>query len=249
MENLDTQYGQMNFNLPHDVVILPSKGIFYKNKKKSVKVGYLTAADENILLASENNDLIMNLLRSKVYEPDLRPEDLLNGDIEAILIFLRNTSFGPEYNISAVDPKTSKKFDAVIALDSLDIVKPEVEPDENGFYITTLPKSNMTVKLKPLTYRERNEIEKNAETYPKNRTAPVVTWRLQKQIVEINGSGDLGEISKNIEVLPIMDSKHIRNFMLKNEPRLDLSKEIVCPSGERINVQINFGPEFFRPFF
>ena len=129
MENPELQYGQMNFNLPHDVVILPSKGIFYKNKKKSVKVGYLTAADENILLASENNDLIMNLLRSKVYEPDLRPEDLLNGDIEAILIFLRNTSFGPEYNISAVDPKTSKKFDAVIALDSLDIVKPEVEPD------------------------------------------------------------------------------------------------------------------------
>ena len=66
MENPELQYGQMNFNLPLDVVILQSKGIFYKNKKKSVKVGYLTAADENILLASENNDLIMNLLRSKV---------------------------------------------------------------------------------------------------------------------------------------------------------------------------------------
>ena len=27
------QYGQMDFNLPHDVVELPSKGIFYKTKK------------------------------------------------------------------------------------------------------------------------------------------------------------------------------------------------------------------------
>lgn len=249
MENHELEYGQMNFNLPHDVVQLPSKGIFYKNKKKAVKVGYLTAADENLLLASNNNDLIINLLRSKIYEPDLRPEDLLNGDMEAILIFLRNTSFTPEYNITATDPKTGKRFDSLIVLDSLETIKPEVEPDENGLYSTMLPKSKVNVKLKPLTYRERNEIEKNAENYPKNRTAPIVTWRLQKQIVEINGDRDIGNIAKAIETLPIMDSKYIRNFMLKNEPRLNLDKEIVCPSGERINVQINFGPEFFRPFF
>jgi hypothetical protein len=35
MEN-EIQYGQMNFNLPHDVVPLPSQGLFYANKKKSV---------------------------------------------------------------------------------------------------------------------------------------------------------------------------------------------------------------------
>jgi hypothetical protein len=49
MENDASQYGQMDFNLPHDVVQLPSRGLFYKSKKKSVKVGYLTASDENIL--------------------------------------------------------------------------------------------------------------------------------------------------------------------------------------------------------
>jgi len=43
------QYGQANMNLPHDVVPLPSQGIFYTNKKKSLKVGYLTAQDENLL--------------------------------------------------------------------------------------------------------------------------------------------------------------------------------------------------------
>jgi hypothetical protein len=43
---MDTQtkdYSQQNFTLPHDVVLLPSEGIFYKNKKKSIKGGYLTA--------------------------------------------------------------------------------------------------------------------------------------------------------------------------------------------------------------
>ena len=35
--------------LPYDVVTLPSQGLFYKNRKKSVKVTYLNASDENLL--------------------------------------------------------------------------------------------------------------------------------------------------------------------------------------------------------
>ena len=53
----EREYGQMNFNLPHDVVPLPSQGLFYKNKKKSIKVGYLTALDENLLM-SNNTHLV-----------------------------------------------------------------------------------------------------------------------------------------------------------------------------------------------
>ena len=45
---------QTSFNLPHDVLTLPSGGKFYKSKKKSVKVGFLTAADENILANASN---------------------------------------------------------------------------------------------------------------------------------------------------------------------------------------------------
>ena len=85
--------GQANFNLPHDVVPLPSGGLFYKSKKKSVKVGYLTAPDEDILMSSAQNsdsNIVLNLLGSKIYEPDLRPHDMVEADIEAILIFLRN---------------------------------------------------------------------------------------------------------------------------------------------------------------
>ena len=65
MEQDAYQAGQAEFNLPHDVVRLPSEGKFYKSKKKSVKVGYLTAADENIIMASNGDDLVISLLRSK----------------------------------------------------------------------------------------------------------------------------------------------------------------------------------------
>ena len=243
------EYGQRDFNLPHDVVKLPSEGKFYKNKKSTVKVGYLTAADENIIMAAGTDDIIGTLVRSKLYEPDLKPDDMLNGDIEAILIFLRNTSFGPEYNVQIIDPQTGKKFSDVLRLDELDFRRPSVEPNEDGTFDTTLPKSGAKVRLRPLTYKDYQEIDKNASQYPKGRVAPRVTWRLQKQIVSVEGDNNMGTISKFIEGLPIMDSKYIRNFVDENEPRLDLRKTVMAPSGVKVDVEINFGVEFFRPFF
>jgi hypothetical protein len=246
-ENL-IKYGQENFSLPHDVVLLPSGGRFYKSKKKSVKVGYLTAADENLLL-SNSPDIVSQLIRSKLYEPDLKIDELMQGDVEAILIFLRNTAFGPEYNVNVTDPDTGEKFPANIMLDELNIRRPEVEPDEFGHYSTTLPKSEVPVKLRPLTMKETREIDEKATTYPQGMVAPKITWRLQKQIVEVNGNKEQGDINRFIQSLPILDSKYIREFLDKNEPSLDLVKPVLTPSGKRVDVQISFGVEFFRVFF
>lgn len=239
-----------NFNLPHDIVQLPSGGIFYKSKKKSIKVGYLTANDENLLVGSQNRDnLVLTLLRNKIYEHDLRPEELLEGDIEAILIFLRNTSFGPEYNVTVTDPSTGKPFPTTIILDELNIKQTQHKPDENGLFTTRLPKSGVTVKLKPLTFAETTELEKMSEQYPAGRVVPKITWRLNKLVQEVNGDTDRGNIAKFIDTLPIMDSKYIRNFIRENQPSLDLIKTIKAPSGELVSTEITFGVEFFRPFF
>ena len=247
MDNQSKEYGQANFSLPHDVVPLPSQGIFYKNKKKAVKVGYLTANDENLLMAG-GEDMTPNLLRTKIYEPDLRVEEMLEGDVEAILIFLRNTAFGPEMEVTLTDPTTRKSFKTTISLEQLSILQGQT-PNEDGTFITTLPKSQTTVKLKPMTYGEILENQRIADSYPVGRVAPKVTLRLQKEIVEANGSTDKGEIAKFIEQMPIADSKFIRNFMSENEPRLDMTRVVMTPSGDRLTVNVGFGVDFFRPFF
>ena len=239
-----------NFSLPHDVVKLPSMGIFYKSKKTAVKVGYLTAEDENYLLNNDSKEhIVMTLLRNKVYEHDLRPEEMTDGDVEAILIFLRNTSFGPEYSLNLVDPKTNKVFEHTEILDQLTIKETTEKPDENGYFTTKLPRTNATVKLKPLTFYEGIEIDTMAEQYPKGRTAPTVTWRLNKQIVEVDGSNDPATISQFVSTLPIADSKHIRQFLRDNQPSLDLKRQVYAPSGELVTFNVSFGVDFFRPFF
>jgi hypothetical protein len=240
-----------NFNLPHDVVILPTGGIFYKSKKKSIKVGYLTATDENYLMSGlgSKDNIVMTLLRNKIYEHDLRPDELLDEDIQAILLFLRNTAFGPEYTVISEDPKTNKKFESNINLGELNIKKGQILPNEDGTFTTKLPVTGSMVKLKPLSFGELFEIEKIIENYPKGRVAPKVTMKLQRHIVELDGNNDLGNISMFVEKLPIGDSKYIRKFLKDNVPSLDLNKQILAPSGEKVDVDIVFGVEFFRPFF
>jgi len=247
MDNQTRDYAQQNFTLPHDVVPLPSQGVFYKNKKKSIKVGYLTASDENILMAG-GADLTLNLLRAKIYEPDVRVEDLLEGDVESVLIFLRNTAFGPEINLTLTDPQTRKPFQTTVRLDELPIINGQT-PLEDGTFVTPLPKSQSTVKIKPLSYGEVMEIQKMTESYPQGRVAPKVTWRLQKEIIEVDGNSDRAEIAKFVEQMPIADSKYIRQFMDSNEPKLDMNRTVTAPSGEKLTFNVGFGVDFFRPFF
>ena len=37
--------------------------------------------------------------------------------------------------------------------------------------------------------------------------------------------------------------------MNENEPRLDMTKTIIAPSGEKLTVNVGFGVDFFLPFF
>jgi hypothetical protein len=151
-------------------------------------------------------------------------------------------------NVNVTDPTTRKQFEATVVLDELTINQGQI-PSDDGTFTTLLPKSGATIKLKPMTYGEIIEINKMTAQYPVGRVAPRVTWRLQKQIVEVDGNQDKGEIAKFIEQMPIMDSKFIRSFMDENEPRLNMNRVVTTPSGDRLTVNVGFGVEFFRPFF
>jgi uncharacterized protein YsxB (DUF464 family) len=252
MEGNIYDYGQQNFSLPHDIVQLPSGGVFYKSKKKAIKVGYLTANDENLLvnvIRKNSSNIVMNLLRTKIYEHDLKPEELTESDVEAVLLFLRNTSFGTDYNVIVKDPVTNQNFDAVVSLEAMNFKKTNVKPKEEGYFEVTLPKSGFSAKIKPLSYADTLELENLMEKYPKERTAPVITWRLNKHIVELNGITERSQVASLIDSLPIGDSKYIRNFLRENTPSLDFKKEVKAPSGELVTIDVTFGVEFFRPFF
>jgi hypothetical protein len=79
--------------------------------------------------------------------------------------------------------------------------------------------------------------------------APIITKKLETQIMELEGDVDKGKIAKFVSQMPISDSKDLRKFISECEPKLDLDRKVMAPSGEMVDVKIAFGVEFFRPFF
>lgn len=238
--------------IAYDVVELPSKGIHYANKKKSVRVAYLTASDENILSAQnllKTNSVVDELLKRKILDKDLSIDELADEDRNAILIFLRNTSFGPEYTFYLRDPKTDEEFTAVVDLSEITFKDFNLAPDDMGEFKFHFPKSNVDITFKFLTKKQLKEIEKIEESWNGIGAAPIITKQLEMMIKSIAGNRDPMNIHNFVEQMPIKDSQEFRKFIKEHKPNLDLVKSVTAPSGELVNVEIGFGVEFFRPFY
>ena len=238
--------------IAYDVVELPSRGIHYSNKRKSVRVAYLTAADENILSSPSflnTNTVIPELLKRKILDRDFPIDEIVEEDRQAILIFLRNTAFGSEYTLTTYDPKTDKEFSTVINLETLKLKDFNLTENTNGEYSYYLQKSKVDVTFKFLTKKQEDEIEKIKDSWNGSGIAPVVTKQLEMMIKSFNGVTDALKIRSFIEMMPIKDSQDFRKFINENKPGLDLTQEVTTPSGDTIQVNIGFGVEFFRPFY
>jgi len=238
--------------IAYDVIPLPSQGIYYPNKKKNVKVAFLTASDENILSSPSliaNNLVVDELLKRKVLDKDINVEDIVEEDRQAILFFLRNTAFGSEYEVTATDPKTDETFTAKIDLGSIKIKDFTLTEDINGEYEFYLPVSKLPITFNFLTKKQEDELKKIEESWNGNGIAPIKTKELEFLIKSINGIKDLMQLRNFIEKMPIKDSQEFKKFVKENKPGLDLSQKVITPSGEEVQVSIGFGVEFFRPFY
>jgi hypothetical protein len=238
--------------IAYDVVELPSRGILYPNGTKSVKVAYLTAADENVLSSPNlvaTGNVIDELLKRKVLTREIPIEDMLLQDKQAILIFLRNTAFGSELTLRLKDPKTNEEFEHVVDLSELTYKEFNLKADENGEYPYFMEKSKVNITFKFLNEKEEKEIDDISRSWNGLGVPPVMTKRLEKLIKSVEGNKDPMNIRNFIETLPIIDSQNFRKFITKTKPGVDLTQTVIAPSGEKVVFNIDFGVEFFRPFY
>ena len=238
--------------IAYDIVEFPTKGINYSNNKKSARVAYLTAPDENILSSPNllnTGSIINELLKRKILDKDINVEDLDTDDERAILIFLRNTSYGPEYKVTLEDPKTNNPFPVVVDLSVLKTKDFKLIADSNGEYSYFMKLSKIEVTFKFLTKKQQNEIDEIKKSWNGNGHPPIITKQLEFMIKTVQGNRDPMNVRNFIETLPIKDSQDFRKFVIENKPGLDLTQKTKTPSGEDIEFEIGFGVEFFRPFY
>lgn len=150
-------------NKMYDVIKLPSKGQCYRNKKDRIKVGYLTAFDENMILSPnlyKDGKFVDYLLQSKILENDINSEDLTKGDRDAIILWLRATGYGNDYPIIVTDDETGREFETTIDLSTLKYKPFSLKGDENGYFDFEMPSTKDIIKFKFLTLKDMELLNK-----------------------------------------------------------------------------------------
>ena len=245
---------EFQIQAPFDVIPLPSKGLLYPGQNGTVKVEYLTAMDENILTSQnliKSGKVLEYLLERKIKESPVPVDDLLVGDRNAIMIWLRATGYGEMYPVKLTDPGSGVEFDYEINLSELQNKElPDgVEPDERGEFSFELPKSKKKIKFKLLTVGDEKSILNRAEKYEKatkSQISNVLTYRLQAQIKEIDGNRDINYIQQFVNMMPAFDSLKFREYSDSIEPGINMSVEVEGPTGT-FQAPVTIGLNFFWP--
>lgn len=247
------ELSQPNYNAPFDVIPLPSKGKLYRNKKQNVRLAYMTTADENILTSPnllKSGEFLEILINRKLLEPELRYKDLLPGDRNAIMLWLRATAYGEMYPVTLLDEK-DEAFETEINLNELKTIELNVDPDEDGLFNFTMPLSKANVRFKLLTCGDIDNIEEMLERDSENNILVnnANTYKLEKMIVEVNGDTNKTMIRDFVNYMRIQDSKEFNKFVESIETGIDLDIEVGTPGGGSIKTFLPLNVRFFWPDF
>ena len=158
----DTDFSNIDSDAQYDVISLPSNGECYRSKMSRIPVGYLTAYDENFITSPNlyKDGLIIDfLLKNKIMNKNINIDELVSGDVDAIILFLRATSYGPEFPIVVKDPDSGVQFDSVVDLMTLKSKEFKLVGDENGHFDFELPVSKDSVKFKFLTRSDEKKLK------------------------------------------------------------------------------------------
>ena len=202
-------------NMAYDVIPLPSKGECYKEKIERLPVGFLTAYDENFITSPNlyQDGLVIDfLLKHKILNKDIDVDDLCSGDIDAITLFLRATSYGTEFPITVKDPDTRENIDTVVDLTTFKSKEFNLKGDKDGYFDFTLPVSKDTVKFKFLTRKDEKTLKLLSKLETNSMKAQTVKNNLEvlKQAIKTDGilSGkDKQYALKNLQELDVWVKK------------------------------------------
>ena len=206
-----TTFNNIDSTAQYDVIQLPSNGQCYKSKIDRVPVSYLTAYDENIITSPNlyKDGLVIDfLLKNKIVNNEINVDELVTGDADAIILFLRATSYGAEFPIVVSDPDTGEQIDSVVDLTTLKPKEFKLIGDENGYFDYTLPITKAKIKFRYLTRKMEKQLKKITELENVGSTALNLDYerRTINSLLEADKILTNAERTTMIESLKIMES-------------------------------------------
>lgn len=160
-----------NNRIQFDNIPLPSRGECYRHKMSSIPVAYLTAYDENMIVSPnlyKDGNFLDYLIKTKVMNNNINTDDLLPGDRDAIVLWLRASGYGPVFPVQVTDPETKETFETTINLTDIKYASFKLKGDANGYFKYKLPLSGDVVKFKFLSYGDVKRLNSMEEDESKS---------------------------------------------------------------------------------
>jgi len=255
-----------SFVVPTEFVDLPSRGEFYApthplHMQETIEIKYMTAKEEDILTSQsllEKGLALDRLMANLIIDKRIKPDALLSGDRNAILIAARKSGYGIDYTTkvtcpSCAEPDTHNyNLDEVVVLlvpEEEELAELGVTRTENGHFTVKLERNPVTVEFRLLTGREETYLLRNAEKRKKKKLEQqLITDQLKLMIVSINNNTQKELLHKFADTMTLVDAKLLRTTAQKVTPNIELRKEFVCDQcGHEDEIEFPFTTDFFWP--
>ncbi len=253
----ENQYG-----FPTEVLSLPSKGLLYPEdsplRSGTIDVKYMTAKEEDILTSTNlitQGKVIQRLLESVIVTPNVKLDDLLIGDKNAVMIGTRILGYGSEYNAVITDPETNKEVELSVDLTTFkpkEIDESLFEVGENKFSFE-LPNSKRIVEFKMLTGHDEKSIDGKLEDLEKveklTGVSSELTTRIKHQLISVDGNTDRKFIDNFVDnEFLALDTRAYRKYVASITPDINMVIDYTTQgTGKNFKVDVPLGLEFFWP--
>ena len=266
LEEEPTGPNPFSFVVPTEFVDLPSRGEFYSSthplhRQETIEIKYMTAKEEDILTSQsllEKGLALDRLMANLIIDKRIKPDGLLSGDRNAILIAARKSGYGTDYTTKVTCPSCAEVDthhynldEAVVSLvpEEEELTQLRVARTDKGHFTVELERNPVTVEFRLLTGREETYLLRNVEKRKKKKLdQQLITDQLKLMIVSINGYTEKELLHKFVDTMTLVDAKLLRTAAQKVTPNIELRKEFVCDQcGHEDEIEFPFTTDFFWP--
>jgi len=236
--------GGFSFVVPTEFVELPSQGRFYPeghplHGADSIEIRQMTAKEEDILTSRtllKKGVALDRVVENLIVNKRINPDSLLVGDKNAIVIAMRVSGYGNEYETQVTCPSctTVQEFNfdlnkANIEHGSVGTEPWEVEYNGNGTFDVVLPNTEVRVTFRLLTGRDEKSLFNGMERDRKTKKYEQgVTRHLHNIIVAVNDDSSPEAIEFLVTHIPSIDSRFLRLAYRDTAPNVDLTQNFEC---------------------
>jgi len=236
-------------NTPTETIELPSKGLVYSESNPlssgKIEMKYMTAKEEDILSNQnyiQKGTVLDELLKSLIVS-DVKYEDLIVGDKNAILVAARILGYGKDYTF------TYDGEEQTIDLSKVDnkLINESLFTKGQNEFSFTLPSTGTNITFKLLTGHDEKKINAELEGLKKiNKfNSPEMSTRLKYMITSVEGNRESKDIRQFVDnYLLARDSRALREYIREVQPDVDLT---FFPDGSDTKADIPVGLKFFWP--